>query len=207
MEKMFKKRLYLSHQYYIASLNIMDALLLHKNKNCVVSDREISDKELFEATRYSSSSIICPLLFCFYQTIELYLKAFVYYHVDGKHNHDTNTLLKLYKEYYPQQKGTIKRLEFYLSMCKCKIRHNNIHFIRSFCLENKISDNKTLYNSLRYPDKADKEVLEYILLQYFNPSVKLNQIKNMRNDLKYIISKGAILFREMEDLEKQNRGD
>jgi|GEM_PF-4966209 len=187
-----KERLYMAEQYYKAFLNMIEPMIKTGSPNFMVSDEEVSDETFEEHIRYSACSVILPMLFCFYQYIELALKAFVY-HKDNnnmKFVHDTYCLFNKFEDLYLEEVEIIQTLQFYLS-------NDKLGFINSFCMRNNIKTTTQLYNSLRYPDSNN--IREYGFLKIGSEESFVPELEKMKKDVNLIQYGFSRLFRELEN--------
>jgi len=190
-----KSRFHVSQQYIQAALNLIAGMLYNGNPHAVVLDHYISEEEFKEGLRISSESIILPTLFCLYQGIELILKGFI--NKKGKLEQDDlhkgemlcNRFSKLYME------------EIELGKLFNKFLNTPPEFIKEYMQLNNITDIIGFYNSLRYPDKKNREIYNYDFLTNPDNEKFLPQIKELNQDIEQLLILSVKLFHTLEDVQ------
>jgi len=139
---------FLCGQDYIgAAKTIIDETIMRENPIVAFGDHDIDEIELLDQTKYSSSSIILPAMFCYYQGVELLLKGFLYHTGKVSRIHKTEDLFDAFVDHY----SGIHEAQDLIALFENHI-HGMPDFILNYVKVNGIEDIHSLYSSLRYPD-------------------------------------------------------
>ena len=186
-----KRRFFVSEQYIQASKNLIDGMLANGNPLAIISNDEISSRELVEGLKDSSQSIILPALFCLYQGVELLLKGFVNIKSEKKNGHEAEKLLKQFLTLYEEEKELIALFN--------KLIYEPKTFIKQYMQTNQLDSINTLYNSLRYSERKGRIPIDHYKLMYPNNEELLPELIDLVHDIDQLLRWSVKLFRKLED--------
>lgn len=191
----------LSQAYFFLVRNVLEENIKQGNLHLVTLDKEISEKEYDEMTKWSDFNIF-PILFNFYHGLELLMKGFLILTDDYKLkiDHDLEKALDDFISYYQSQNEIIQVLTKYL-------RSDSMPTLLSEWLhENRISISE-LYQFLRYPsDKKFKKEIDYSKLTYQEEKGK-NLATDIVNDIKLLWPRVVKIYKNLEQLEQNDSND
>lgn len=191
----------LSQAYFFLVRNVLEENIKQGNLHLVTLDKEISEKEYDEMTKWSDFNIF-PILFNFYHGLELLMKGFLILTDDYKLkiDHDLEKALDDFISYYQSQNEIIQVLTKYL-------RSDSMPTLLSEWLhENRISISE-LYQFLRYPsDKKFKKEIDYSKLTYQEEKGK-NLATDIVNDIKLLWPRFVKIYKNLEQLEQNDSND
>jgi len=197
-------RLLLSKSYFLSFEILMGEIIKNNDNNCKGKDISV----------LNMNRLAQPVLFCFYQGLELLLKGFVLFKYNVKTKHNCEKLYNCFKNLLPKEKEIIEIFQKY-------IINFDIPFLREYKDNNKFTDMEKFYNSLRYPDRfyednnQSSNEIDYSSIQiparktnsdFFYELITRNKIKGnldyyqeMIDDGNALYNKCSILFRKLED--------
>jgi len=191
----------LSQAYFFLVRNVLEENIKQGNLHLVTLDKEISEKEYDEMTKWSDFNIF-PILFNFYHGLELLMKGFLILTDDYKLkiDHDLEKALDDFISYYQSQNEIVQVLTKYL-------RSDSMPTLLSEWLyENEISISE-LYQFLRYPsDKKFEKEIDYSKLTYQEEKGKDLAI-NIVNDIKLLWPRVVKIYKNLEQLEQNDSND
>lgn len=161
-DKKIKSLLLLDLGYKFLNLteNTLSMTISNGNRHIVTSDKDITQDDYEQKTKWSDFRIIIPILFNFYHGLELVLKGILLLNKDIKSDHNLIALFDEVKTDIRYPKNIVDILEKYINV-------NKIHpMLETFIKENDININD-LYMFLRYPlDKKFEKNISYFKLKY-----------------------------------------
>jgi len=186
----------LSLKYLSLVKNVLEENIKQGNLHIIIGDKEFSEKEYDQKTRWSDFNIF-PILFNLYHGLELLMKGFLIL-IDNykvKPTHDFKKLLNDFKLYYPSQKKIFNILAKYLEP-------DYMPELLSKWLEENKMDITQLHELLEYPfDKTFKKKINYLKLKY-QQDKWLSFAKQLVNDIE-TLQKGSVqLYRSLEQSNK-----
>lgn len=191
-------QIYMSYFYmgerYLTTAEILIQSIVENNNNKFAISNSLEDCEKKCEQNYikSTSIIYIPALFCLYQAAELYIKGLIlvkcpdYINI----NHESCCLLETLKEKYTEQNEIYELFKKYYK--------NQVAMVKEYKKGNEISDTKTMYNSLRYPQTIDGEKFYNYDSLILNNSEIIDQLKNQLTIINEIQCKTVKTVREME---------
>jgi len=172
--------------------NVLEENVKQGNLHLIIDDKEFSEKEYDQETRWSDFNIF-PILFNFYHGLELLMKGFLIL-IDNykvKPRHDFKKLLNDFKLYYPSQKEIFNILAKYLEP-------DYMPELLSKWLEENKMDITQLHELLEYPfDKTFKKKISYLKLKY-QQDKWLSFAKQLVNDIEDLQKESVQLYRSLE---------
>lgn len=179
----------IGQQYLQVTLNIFDNIIKSNNSFTLILNEDFTEKDLYNHTRFNTSYVMLPMLFCLYQGIELMLKGFVCSKKLKNYRHKTESILEDFKKIYPNETKLHELFD--------QLINKPLEFIRQYRNINGITDIMQLYNSFRYPDSASKRY-KYQELYYPNNESFLPQINVLKEKIESIFQYSVELFRRLE---------
>lgn len=183
----------LSIRYLCLAQNISGENVKQGNLHVLLGDKEITEREYEEKTKWSDFNISIPSLFNFYHGLELLLKGFLSLRDDYnvKPSHRIEKLFEEFKKRYNKEQKIISILEKYLKI-------GLLPGILADCLKKNNIQIDDFYEFLRYPtDKKAQNIYDYIDLMY-KEEKGLDFFKNLVTDLDILRKEMVRLYREIE---------
>lgn len=183
----------LGEQFLGTAKSVLTEMIRHENRWVVVSDRDISEADCDEATRWSDFGTMVPTLFLFYHGSELLVKGVL--RMRGVHfesEHDLSKLLRLIPGNDPCQ-SIVPVIEKYISAGTGTPR-----FLLHYLLNNKVLGSpKVLYESLRYPESVSGLSFDHSFLRYNSKSV-LTDVQELAGDITRIVGDVVKVLRALQ---------
>lgn len=171
--------------------NVLEENIKQGNLHFLISDREISEEEYDQRTRWSDFNIF-PVLFNFYHGLELLMKGFLILvdNYEVKPIHDFEKLLNDFRSYYPSKKIS-DILTKYIEVNQMP------QLLSEWVEENKINISQ-LHELLEYPfDKTFNKKINYLKLKY-QQDKGLSLAKQFVNDIENLQKESVRLYRSLE---------
>jgi len=182
----------IGHQFLNSAKLLLEELIKSDNKNVIISDVEITERDFEQATKYSDFNIMIPILFNYYHGLELIIKGALEQKGKlSKDRHNIDILVEKLKEEYKDDSNFTK--------CVTEKIDNSIIIISKFESDNKKINGFSIYEALRYPDnRSDDGLIKYSSL--FNNGDAIIEdcmtiIQNIENIKKLTVQK----YRELKN--------
>ncbi len=172
--------------------NVLEETVNSGNHHMVATSSEIVWDEYWRETRWSDFRIIEPVIFNFYQGLELTLKGlqFLVNQTDIKPEHNITNLFDAVQKNEEVPDPLKQIIKKYVSIIETE---NPV--INAFLVTNKITINQ-MYEFLRYPsDKSFENLTNYIALHYREEKA-LQNYKDIIIDIKEISRLGTSFYRD-----------
>lgn len=181
-------------KYLNLSRGVCEQIIRNRNRYMLISDHQLTLKEIERKTKWNDVNMVIPLLFNFYQGLELMLKGFVLFSEGGKVKLD-HLITELYRKFhthYTDQKNLINLFGRYINKSQMP------ELLYEFLEHNKLSVNR-FYESLRYPfnNSLTKEYQHYKLKYQSNDGIEffrslkkdINRMKKLTSSLGHSLEK------------------
>ena len=138
---------------------VAEEIVKRKNLYGLVSDNEINEEDLMEATKWSDCSLILPLLFDFYHGLETILKGFLC--AKGCQLESTHKLSRLLNDFNSHFPDTKLSQMFYRYINQSQLPK----LLKDFCDISRITIDD-YYQFLKYPESTERQAYQHWLLEY-----------------------------------------
>lgn len=150
MKKRAKEYFLLADQYLETAKLTLDVLIENDNSNAGFgATQEEAEKQMRENVLKSDITLFVPTVFNAYQSTELFLKGLLLLNgIEITDTHEVANMISEIKNKYTEKSDVYKKINNFYNA--------QIEIIKNFKKNNNITNNKELYESLRYPENIKK---------------------------------------------------
>lgn len=180
MKKRAKEYFLLADQYLETAKLTLDVLIENDNSNAGFgTTQEEAEKQMRENVLKSDVTLFIPTVFNAYQSTELFLKGLLLLNDEEiTDTHEVSNMISEIKKIYTEKSDVYKKINNFYNA--------QIEIIKNFKKNNKITTNKELYESLRYPENIKKnKTYVYNDLQY-NGDIGIKNFELLRKRIQEV---------------------